>query len=117
MAVDETKMEPKPTPTRAPHKQPALEEIVQALRDELPELRQHYGVRSLGVFGSYVRGEQERGSDLDILVEFDCVPTLFEFVRLERHLSQQLGIPVDLVMKTALKPAIGRYILEEVVSV
>jgi predicted nucleotidyltransferase len=117
MAIDETKMEPKPTPTRSPHKQPALEEIVQALRDELPELRQHYGVCSLGVFGSYVRGEQERGSDLDILVEFDRVPTLFEFVRLERHLSQQLGVPVDLVMKTALKPAIGRYILEEVVSV
>jgi predicted nucleotidyltransferase len=87
------------------------------LREHLPELRERYGVRSLGVFGSYVRGDQEHGSDLDVLVEFDRVPTLFEFVRLERHLSQQLGIPVDLVMKSALKPTIGRYILEEVVPV
>jgi predicted nucleotidyltransferase len=117
MAPGETQIEPKPTPISSPLRQPALEEIVQTLRDELPELRQRYGVRSLGVFGSYVRGEQERGSDLDILVDFDRIPTLFEFLRLERHLSQQLGVSVDLVMKTALKPAIGRYILEEVVSV
>jgi predicted nucleotidyltransferase len=112
MAVHKAKTGPNPTST-----QPPLEVIVQALRDQLPELRARYSVRSLGIFGSYVRGEQERGSDLDLLVDFDRVPTLFEFVRLERHLSQQLGVPVDLVMKTALKPTIGRYILEEVVPV
>lgn len=112
MAVHEAKTGLNPTST-----QPALEMIVKTLRDQLPVLRERYGVRSLGVFGSYVRGEQERGSDLDLLVEFDRVPTLFEFVRLERHLGQQLGVPVDLVMKTALKPTIGRYILEEVVPV
>jgi predicted nucleotidyltransferase len=98
-------------------RQPAFEDIMAALRDRLPELRERYGVRSLGIFGSYVRGEQGKRSDLDILVEFDRVPTLFEFVRLERHLSQQLGVKVDLVMKSALKPTIGRYILEEVVPV
>ena len=117
MAVDKTQMDANSDLAQAPHKQPALDEVLRALRDHLPELRQRYGVRSLGIFGSYVRGEQEGRSDLDILVEFDRVPTLFEFVRLERHLSQQLGVPVDLVMKTALKPTIGRYILEEVVSV
>jgi predicted nucleotidyltransferase len=103
-----------PNPTSTP---PALKAIVQTLRDQLPELHKRYGVHSLGVFGSYVRDEQERGSDLDLLVEFDRVPTLFEFVRLERYLSQQLGVPVDLVMKTALKPTIGRYIMDEVVPV
>ena len=97
--------------------QPDLEGIMAALRDRLPELRERYGVRSLGIFGSYVRGEQGKRSDLDILVEFDRVPTLFEFVRLERHLSQQLGVKVDLVMKSALRPTIGRHILEEVVMV
>ena len=117
MAVDKAQIDANSGLTQASHKQPALDEIVQALRDHLPELRQRYGVHSLGIFGSYVRGEQERRSDLDILVEFDRVPTLFEFVRLERHLSQQPGVPVDLVMKTALKPTIGRYILEEVVPV
>ena len=98
--------------------QPNLEEIMRALREHLPELRDRYAVRSVGVFGSYLRGEQRPGSDLDILVEFDSVsvPTLFEFVRLERELSGRLGVPVDLVMKSALKPAIGRYILKEVVT-
>jgi predicted nucleotidyltransferase len=48
------------------------------LRQHLPALREHYGMRFLGVFGSYVRGEQRRGSDLDLLVEFDDRPlTLF----------------------------------------
>jgi predicted nucleotidyltransferase len=112
MAHHQIKTGPNQTST-----QPALEVIVQALRDQLPGLHKRYGVHSLGVFGSYVRGEQERGSDLDLLVEFDRVPTLFEFVRLERHLSQQLGFPVDLVMKTALRPTIGRHIMDEVVPV
>jgi predicted nucleotidyltransferase len=62
---------------------------------------------------SSVRGEQRKRSDLDVLVEFDRVPSLFEFIRLERYLSQLLKIKVDLVMKSALKPAIGRHILEE----
>jgi len=62
---------------------------------------------------SSVRGEQRKRSDLDVLVEFDRVPSLFEFIRLERYLSELLKIKVDLVMKSALKPAIGRHILEE----
>lgn len=94
-----------------------LEEIRRRLGELLPELREHYHVRSLGIFGSYVRCEQHGHSDLDILVDFDRVPTLFEFVRLERRLSEQVGVKVDLVMRTALRPNIGRCILEEVVPV
>ena len=86
---------------------------LKTLQAHLPELREHYGVNSLWIFGSYVRGEQRKSSDLDVLVEFDRVPSLFEFVRLERHLSELLKMKVDLVMKSALKPAIGRHILEE----
>lgn len=76
-----------------------------------------FHVRSLGVFGSYVRHEANTNSDLDILVEFETPPTLFEFVRLQEYLSQVLGLPVDLVMKSALKPNIGREILAEVVPI
>ena len=94
-----------------------LDEILITLRADMGALRQEYGVRSLQVFGSYVRGEQRAHSDLDILVEFERTPTFFEFVRLERRLSQRLGVKVDLVMKTALKPTIGRYILAEAVPV
>ena len=95
-----------------------LDEILDTLQAHLPERRQRYGVRSLGVFGSYVHGEQRRRSDLDLLVEFDGRPlTLFKFVEIENYLSDLLDVKVDLVEKTALKPAIGRHILEEALPV
>lgn len=94
-----------------------LEEILAILREHMPELRERYKVKTLGVFGSYVRGEQRRRSDLDLLVEFERVPTFFEFIDLEDHLGELLGIKVDLVMRSALRPAIGRRILAEVIAV
>ena len=95
----------------------SIEEKIEILKRLKPELQKQYGVSSLGVFGSFVRGKQKRKSDLDILVDFDKVPTLFGFIRLERFLSSELNIKVDLVMKSALKPTIGKYILNEVVHV
>lgn len=96
---------------------PSLEQILESLRAQLPELRERYRVRNLWVFGSYVRGQARKRSDVDILVEFERAPTLFEFVRLEREIGGFAGMKVDLVMKSALKPAIGARILEEMVSV
>jgi predicted nucleotidyltransferase len=55
--------------------------------------------------------------DVDILVDFDNTPTLFGFVRLENELSRLLGVKVDLVMKTGLKPALGARILAEAIAV
>jgi hypothetical protein len=95
-----------------------LEEIRRVLRMRLPELRERYGVRTLGVFGSRVQGRARPGSDLDLLVEFDDRPlTLFQFIELENYLSDLLGMKVDLVEKDVLKPLIGRHILNEVISV
>ncbi len=92
--------------------------LLRQLRSLLPGLRVRYGVRSLGVFGSYVRGEQGAGSDLDLLVEFDDRPlSLFDFVRLENEVGDALNLKVDLVEKRALKPYIGQRILAEVVTV
>jgi len=61
-------------------------------------------------FGSYIRGEQKPGSDLDVLVEFSKIPTISKFVNLENYLSGALGVMVDLVMKDALKPNLGKHI-------
>lgn len=94
----------------------ALGRYMTLLHRQLPMLRKRYHVRSLGVFGSYVRGTQKRDSDLDLLVEFSQEPSLFEFIELENRLSVLLGIKVDLVMKDTLKPMIGRQILKEVVG-
>ena len=82
-------------------------------------MRQKYRVKEIGVFGSYVRGEQKRKSDVDVLVEFEESSnlTLLEFVRLENYLGEVLGIKVDLVEKHTLKPRIGKHVLEEVVNI
>jgi predicted nucleotidyltransferase len=96
---------------------PRAEEIIRTLRAHLPELRQRYSISYLGVFGSYIRGEQKKKSDLDVLVEFSYPPTLFEFMAIEQQLGDLTGVKVDLVMKKTLKPNIGRYILAEVVPV
>jgi hypothetical protein len=83
------------------------------LHKMLPELKDKYNVHSLAVFGSFVRGEQTNSSDLDILVEFSETQGLLEFVELENYLSDTLGIKVDLVLKKALKPNLGKNILNE----
>ena len=90
-----------------------LQDVLTRLKAMLPLLRERYHVRTLEVFGSYVRGEEGTESVLDLLVTFEEVPTQFQFVELENILSDDLGVKVDLVMKDSLKPAIGKYILEE----
>ena len=87
------------------------------LHEQLPLLTERYHVQSLGVFGSYVRDEQRTDSDVDVLVTFDTLPSLLKFIELENYLSDVLGVHVDLVMKDALKPNIGKQILSEVVIV
>lgn len=94
-----------------------VEVHIQKLHEMLPELRERYHVSYLGVFGSCIREEQKPESDLDVLVEFSKTPTIFKFVNLENYLSEALGVKVDLVMKDALKPNIGKHILDEVEAV
>jgi predicted nucleotidyltransferase len=94
-----------------------LTNVLSKLRQLLPLLSKHYKVEKLGVFGSYIRKEQRNDSDLDILVTFSEVPSLLKYIELENYLSDILGVKVDLVMKEALKPTIGKQILEEVMPV
>ena len=95
----------------------AFDELLEQLKELLPKLQDQYHVQSLEVFGSYVRGNEKKDSDLDLLVVFDKIPTLFKFVELENFLSDHLGLKVDLVMKDSLKPTIGKRILEEAQSI
>ena len=94
-----------------------LDKIKHALRRNKSALKRQFKVKALGVFGSYVRGKQKKNSDVDILVEFSQTPGLFDYVRMENRLSDILKKRVDLVMKGSLKPAIGKYIMREVVYV
>ena len=97
----------------------SIQEIKEILEKHKEELEGKYKVKEIGIFGSYVRGEQKGKSDLDILVEFeeDAELSLLDVVGLEIELSDLLGVKVDLVEKKSLKPYIGQYILREVIYI
>jgi predicted nucleotidyltransferase len=94
-----------------------LAEIKRSIHNHKGELRENYGVKDIGIFGSYVRDEQAENSDVDILVELEKPMGFFKFLELEEYLSNIIGLKVDLVTRKALKPVIGKYILEELVGV
>ena len=94
-----------------------LENLKKTLQAHKEELNQKYGVSEIGVFGSFVKNEQNNTSDVDVLIEFDKAVDLLTFVNLKNYLSDLLNVNVGLVMKKALKPKIGQRILQEVVEI
>lgn len=92
-----------------------FEETKRRINGQKSFLEENFKVKSISVFGSYLRGEQSEESDIDILVEFYETIDLFKFVELEYFLSDILGRKVDLVMKDTLKPRIKDRILEEAI--
>jgi predicted nucleotidyltransferase len=97
----------------------SIKHIRKRLEDLKPILEERFQVETIGVFGSYIRGEQTEKSDVDVLVEFkkDAHIGLLKYVELEIFLSEQLGVKVDLVAKGGLKPSLKERILSEVVYV
>src|SRR4030065_1603759 len=95
----------------------SVEEIKEILKEHKEEVSRKYKVSEIGIFGSFVRGEQKKRSDLDILVEYEEIPDLLEFVNLERYLQRLLRKKVDLVRKEAIRPELKDRILKEVVYI
>ena len=77
-------------------KREIFEKIIKFLKNE--------GAKKISVFGSYVRGEEKEDSDIDIIVEFSESKSLLELVRIERELSEVLGIKVDLLTEKSISP-------------
>jgi len=96
---------------------PTVEKLKSILVLHKQELKNKFKVKEIGIFGSYVRGEQKKKSDLDVLVSFYETIDLFTFVELENYLSDILGVKVDLVMKEGIKPQLKERILNEAVYV
>lgn len=96
-----------------------LPEITYILQTEKAHLAERYGVKRIGVFGSYARGEQRPDSDLDLLIELERPTriTLLDLVDLQEHLSERLQVEVDLALKGNLRPRIGERIQQEVIPV
>ena len=80
----------------------ATNEIKQILAEHKEEIKQKYGVRIVGIFGSYARGEQKETSDIDILVELER-PIGFEFFDLWDEIENLLGVKVDILTTNAVK--------------
>jgi predicted nucleotidyltransferase len=93
-----------------------LGEVKQVLSDQKQVLVERFKVKEIGIFGSYLRGEQEGLSDIDILVEF-AEPVGWEFIDLLEYLEDILGLKVDLVTPDALRPQFKEKVLREVTYV
>lgn len=91
-----------------------INQIKSVIQKNMGILRDQYAVESIGIFGSVSKGEEKKGSDVDILVEFYKPLGFFKFIELEKLLSKLIGRKVDLVTKKALKPVIKNEILREV---
>ncbi len=92
-------------------------DIIGILNSLKSEIRDIYKAEIIGIFGSYARGEQNKYSDVDILVRFYEGATLFDLVGLSDLLEDNLKIKVDVVSERALRPELKDQILKEVVMV
>ncbi len=93
----------------------SLDTVKQCLTEQKSLLKNKYKISKVGIFGSYVRGEQRSGSDVDILIDYDKAPSLVALIEIENMLSDLLGMKVDLVTSKGLKPQLRQLILDEVV--
>ncbi len=96
-----------------------IKEIKKQLETLKPVLKEKYQVETLGIFGSYSRGEQKRRSDIDIIVEF-FEPNdidLFKFIELRLFLEDKLHVKIDLVEKDTIKPRLKDQILQETIPI
>ena len=93
-----------------------LEGICSVLRECREKLEHDYGVRAVGIFGSWVRGEQSPSSDLDVLVEIIRAISLLELVGVEIYLSEKLGMEVDVVPRRSLREELRETILRETIA-
>ena len=92
----------------------SAKEIVGTLEKHELELKK-YGVKKIGLFGSYLKGEENRRSDIDILVQFDKA-SFDNYIELKFFLEKLFKRKVDLVIERSLKPAL-RYVKKEAIYV
>ena len=95
----------------------STDEIAEILGNLKVEARLRFKAEIKGIFGSYVRGQQREGSDLDVLVEFDEGANLLHLVGLAEFLEEKLHLKVDVVPESALRKEIKDSILREKVPV
>ncbi|MEW6110193.1 MAG: nucleotidyltransferase family protein [Nitrospirota bacterium] len=89
---------------------------IEILKKQEGIIKEKYHVRKIGIFGSFARGEEKEGRDIDILVEFEGGRKTFDnYMDLKFFLEDLLNRKVDLVTVEALRPQLKDDILREVV--
>jgi hypothetical protein len=94
-----------------------MQDILDTLKVLKPEMLARYPVKEIGLFGSFVHGEQNEASDIDLLVDFDEEASLFDLVRLALFLEERLNRKIDIVPKESLRAEIRDEVLQEAVVV
>ena len=95
----------------------SINKIAKILSKYKDKIKKTFNVIEIEVFGSYVRDEQTIKSDLDVLVEFDKIPGLIKFIKLENYLSNLLNVKVDLVRKKAVREELKGVIFKEAIKI
>ena len=91
-----------------------MQETLNRIGMDLPELKRKFAVRRIGIFGSVARGEATANSDLDILVDFEGTPTFDGYTGLKLSLEERFGVRVDLIIASDFRPAIRAKVDREV---
>lgn len=90
---------------------------IKEIKQKILPIIQRYGVKRIGLFGSFVRSEMKEDSDIDILVEIEKDISLLDFVGLKLEIEETLGRKVDLVEYSTIKPFLRKQILDEQVVI
>ena len=92
---------------------PNQKNVVDILRRELPYLRNNYGIKRLGIFGSFAKQKQKSNSDIDLIVEFES-PIGLNFVELAEYIEKLLGRKVDIITNEGVKSIRVREVAEDI---
>lgn len=91
--------------------------LTTAQKNTIKKVVSKFNPKLVGIFGSYARNEQQRESDLDILVDFNDSVNLVELIGLEQELTELLGIKVDLVTLKSVNPSLNDYIQQDLIRI
>lgn len=90
--------------------------VVAAHRHELRDVLQRHGMTNAQLFGSVARGEDQPGSDVDILVDFPAGTSLFTILRVQDELEEILGVAVDLISRSGLKSRVRTRVQQDLIA-
>ena len=94
-----------------------LDDVKVIISEHRAELLRIHRIKTISAFGSYVRGDQKRNSDLDLLAEFEGSISLLDLIGAEQYLTKILKVKVDLIPKEDVRPELKAGILKEAVTV